>query len=62
MRRLRMGKTRAEGISFFEKYLTVWVLLCMAAGVLIGKYLPQIPEILGRFEYASVSIPIAILI
>ncbi len=62
MRRLRMGKTRAEGISFFEKYLTMWVLLCMAAGVLIGKYLPQIPEILGRFEYASVSIPIAILI
>jgi len=35
-----MGKTRAQGISFFEKYLTVWVLLCMAAGVLIGKYLP----------------------
>ncbi len=49
-------------ISFFDKYLTVWVALCMAAGIAIGKYLPFIPEFLGRFEYANVSIPIAILI
>lgn len=51
-----------QGIRFFEKYLTVWVLLCMAAGILIGKFLPAIPSFLGRFEYAQVSIPIAILI
>lgn len=50
------------GISFFEKYLTVWVLLCMATGVLIGKFLPGIPSFLGQFEYANVSAPIAILI
>jgi arsenite transporter len=50
------------GISFFEKYLTLWVILCMAAGILIGKYLPGIPAWLGQFEYARVSIPIAILI
>ena len=50
------------GISSFEKYLSVWVILCMAAGVLIGRFLPAIPEFLGRFEYAQVSIPIAILI
>lgn len=51
-----------QGIGFFEKYLTVWVLLCMAIGILIGKFLPSIPSFLGRFEYAQVSIPIAILI
>ncbi len=34
----------------------------MVIGVLIGKYIPVIPEFLGRFEYANVSIPIAILI
>lgn len=51
-----------QGIGFFEKYLTVWVLLCMATGILIGKFLPVIPSFLGRFEYAQVSIPIAILI
>ena len=50
------------GISVFQKYLTVWVVLCMVAGVLIGKFLPQIPAFLNQFEYAKVSIPIAILI
>jgi ACR3 family arsenite transporter len=57
-----MKKSENTGISFFEKYLTVWVILCMIAGVLIGRFLPGIPEFLGRFEYANVSIPIAILI
>jgi len=57
-----MKKSENTGISFFEKYLTVWVILCMIAGVLIGRYLPEIPAFLGRFEYANVSIPIAILI
>jgi len=57
-----MEKSKAAGIGFFEKYLTLWVILCMAAGVLIGKFLPGIPAFLGRFEYANVSIPIAILI
>jgi len=50
------------GISFFEKNLTVWVVLCMVAGVLIGRFLPGIPGFLGRFEYAKVSVPIAVLI
>ena len=50
------------GISIFQKYLTIWVIMCMAAGVLIGKFLPQIPDFLNRFEYAKVSIPMAILI
>lgn len=49
-------------ISVFQKYLTVWVILCMVLGVLIGKFLPQIPGFLNRFEYAKVSIPMAILI
>jgi ACR3 family arsenite transporter len=50
------------GISFFEKHLTEWVVLCMVAGVMIGRFLPGVPEFLGRFEYAKVSIPIALLI
>lgn len=51
-----------SGIGFFEKYLTIWVLLCMAAGILIGHYLPGVPYFLGKFEYAQISIPIAVLI
>lgn len=57
-----MKKEKLEGISIFEKYLTLWVLLCMVVGVLIGHYVPVVPEFLGKFEYANVSIPIAILI
>ncbi|MFA7436458.1 MAG: ACR3 family arsenite efflux transporter [Bacilli bacterium] len=51
-----------KGISFFQKYLTVWVIICMAVGVLIGNLIPVIPEFLNKFEYAKVSIPVAILI
>ena len=50
------------GISLFEKYLTVWVALCMIGGIAIGRFLPAIPEFLGRLEYANVSIPVAVLI
>lgn len=57
-----MEAKKTSGIGFFEKYLTLWVVLCMVAGVLIGQFLPGIPAFLGRFEYANVSIPIAILI
>ena len=57
-----MEAKKGSGIGFFEKYLTLWVALCMVAGVLIGQFLPGIPAFLGRFEYANVSIPIAILI
>ena len=57
-----MKKEQAEGIGFFEKYLSIWVLICMAIGVLVGVYLPGIPKLLSRFEYANVSVPVAILI
>ena len=57
-----MNKEKTQGIGFFEKYLTLWVLLCMAAGILIGKLLPGFPAFLEQFQYAQVSIPIAILI
>lgn len=51
-----------SGISFFERYLTLWVAICMVIGVLIGVYLPGIPNFLSKFEKANVSIPVAILI
>lgn len=57
-----MSKEKVEGIGFFEKYLTVWVIICMAIGILISQFIPAIPEFLGKFEYANVSIPMAVLI
>ncbi len=53
---------KSQGISGFQKYLTLWVLLCMILGILIGKFLPSVPIFLNRFEYAKVSIPMAVLI
>lgn len=49
-------------ISFFESYLTLFVLLCMVIGVLIGKYIPDIPTFLNQFEIYNVNIPIGVLI
>ncbi|HAE87959.1 TPA: arsenical-resistance protein [Candidatus Marinimicrobia bacterium] len=53
---------KKNDISIFEKYLTIWVMLCMVGGVLIGQLLPQVSDFLSRLEYANVSIPIAVLI
>lgn len=50
-----MKRESNTGISFFQRYLTVWVIVCMVLGILIGKYLPGIPAFLNRFEYARVS-------
>ena len=57
-----MDNNNKTGISFFERYLTVWVALCMLSGILIGKFIPGIPAFLGKLEYANVSIPVAVLI
>lgn len=53
---------KKQGLGVFEKYLTLWVVLCMAIGILIGKFLPAIPDTLSQFEYYQVSIPTAVLI
>lgn len=57
-----MKQSKKEGIGFFERYLTVWVILCMMIGIFVGTYLPIVPETLGKLEFANVSIPTAILI
>lgn len=56
------AKGQHEGLSFFDKYLTLWVAMCIVAGVWIGLTFPAFPKALSRWEYAQVSIPVAILI
>ena len=55
-------KKENSGISSFQRHLSIWVLICMLVGILIGKFLPKVPNILGKLEVARISIPIAILI
>jgi len=57
-----MSDNAKPGIGFFATYLSLWVALCIALGVAIGYFLPGVPAFLGEFEYARVSIPVAILI
>ncbi|MCK9398546.1 MAG: ACR3 family arsenite efflux transporter [Bacteroidales bacterium] len=54
--------SKIQGISFFDRYLSLWVAICIIAGIALGQLLPVIPETLNKFEYTNVSIPIAILI
>ncbi|MEG1807750.1 MAG: ACR3 family arsenite efflux transporter [Cetobacterium sp.] len=49
-------------MGFFEKYLSIWVGICIILGVAIGIFAPVVPETLALFEYSNVSIPVAILI
>lgn len=58
---MEKAKTK-KGIGFFEKFLSVWVLLCMGAGILIAKFLPVIPSTLEKLQFAQQNIPIAVLI
>ena len=51
-----------QDLGFFERYLSIWVALCIAAGVAIGQLIPAVPNVLGEMEVAKVNIPIAILI
>jgi ACR3 family arsenite transporter len=46
----------------FERYLTVWVALCIAAGILLGQAFPTLFHVIGRLEVAHVNLPVGILI
>lgn len=50
------------GIGFFEKWLSVWVALCIAAGIGLGSALPGLFQVLADLEYASVNLIVAVLI
>ncbi|MDB5782709.1 bile acid:sodium symporter, partial [Caballeronia mineralivorans] len=49
-------------IGFFERYLTVWVALCIVGGILLGQVLPQLFQAIGRMEVAQVNLPVGVLI
>ena len=56
--KMKRGETR--GLSIFEKYLTLWVLLCIGAGIGVGKIAPGIAIRLDSFSIYQVSIPVAV--
>jgi ACR3 family arsenite transporter len=49
-------------MNLFERYLTLWVGLCIVAGILLGQALPQFFQAVGRLEVARVNLPVGLLI
>ena len=49
-------------LSFFERYLTAWVALCIVVGVLLGQAMPTVFQAIGSLEIARVNLPVGLLI
>ena len=49
-------------MSCFERYLTIWVFLCIVAGVALGHFVPAVFHTIGAAEIAKVNLPVAVLI
>ena len=48
-------------MNLFERYLTVWVFLCIVAGIALGQMLPGVFQTVGRMEIAQVNLPVGLL-
>ena len=49
-------------MNVFERYLTVWVFLCIVAGIALGQWFPALFQAVGRMELAQVNLPVGLLI
>ncbi|MFY3136897.1 ACR3 family arsenite efflux transporter [Achromobacter xylosoxidans] len=50
------------GLNVFERYLTLWVFLCIVLGVALGQFMPRLFQAIGRLEFARVNLPVGLLI
>jgi arsenite transporter len=57
-----VARASRPAIGFFERYLTVWVALCIVAGIALGQWLPSLFQAIGRMEFAQVNLPVGVLI
>ncbi|MDQ5879815.1 MAG: arsenite transporter, partial [Pseudomonadota bacterium] len=55
-------KIAGSPIGFFERWLSLWVVLCIAAGITLGQLTPALFQAIGRMEVAQVNIPVGLLI
>ena len=62
MEKITKGPETAAPMSVFERYLTVWVFLCIVAGIALGQLLPGAFQAIGRMEIAQVNLPVGLLI
>lgn len=55
-----MSRKKEASLGFFEKYLAVWVVICMVLGLLLSQYLPSLSQAINRWQIRGISIPIGI--
>jgi ACR3 family arsenite transporter len=55
-------RAAAAPLSFFERYLTIWVFICIVVGIVLGQTLPGVVQALGTMEIARVNLPVGLLI
>lgn len=56
------NKSKEVSLGLFEKYLTLWIAICIVAGLLLGRFLPQVGRYLDSLKFGQISIPIGILL
>lgn len=56
------NQQEATPMSVFERYLTVWVFLCIVAGIALGQFFPSVFQSIGSLEIAQVNLPVGLLI
>lgn len=62
MRAVQDATSASAQMGLFSRYLSLWVAIAIVVGILVGQFLPSVPQTLAQFEYAQVSLPIAVLI
>ncbi len=62
MRDVRKLRKKPAPMSVFERYLSVWVFLCIVVGIALGQILPAVFQAIGRMEIAQVNLPVGVLI
>jgi len=53
---------KEEGLGIFEKYLTLWIVICIVVGLLVGRFLPEFGQFMDSLKFGQLSIPIGILL
>ncbi|PPC84089.1 MAG: arsenical-resistance protein [Methylotenera sp.] len=56
------ANTNNASMSIFERYLTLWVAICIVTGIALGQLLPDLFQTIGKLEYAQVNLPVGLLI
>jgi len=54
--------SNTTSMSIFERYLTLWVAICIVTGIALGQLLPELFHMIGKLEYAQVNLPVGLLI